>query len=175
VAPEALDELIEALAQLACTDAGHLFEDRKPPQKRAGKLFRRLSAHFIRCMPGGEPQRTLGDQWRALRLSSKLAGGPSMLPEVHPRFPTISLEKLERPLGPLGAELLAPLNRFYEAHAISKRYALSPPGGSLVDSVRRLAFAFPMSLWMLRWLTEGREPTTDDMVQIVVALERGLV
>jgi hypothetical protein len=32
-----------------------------------------------------------------------------------------------------------------------------------------------MSLWMLRWLTDGREPVAEDMVQIVVALERGIV
>ena len=31
-----------------------------------------------------------------------------------------------------------------------------------------------MSLWMLRWRAVDREPAADDMVQIVVALERGL-
>ena len=174
VAPEALPELIEALEQLACSDARHLFQDRKSPAKRTSRLFRRLGAHFIRCVPGGKPMRTLGDQWRVMRLSGQLARGASMLPELHPRFPAIALEQLDRPLGPLGVEVLQPLNRFYQAHAVSKRYALGAPGGSLVDSVRRLAFAFPMSLWMLRWLSKGREPKADDMVQIVVALERGI-
>ncbi len=97
-----------------------------------------------------------------------------MLPELHPRFPVINLERLERPLGPLSADVLQPLNRFYEAHAVSKRYALAKPGGSFVDSVRRLAFAFPMSLWMLRWVADDRAPVEEDMVQIVVALERGI-
>jgi hypothetical protein len=175
VAPEALPELIEALEQLACSDAGHLFQDRKPPAKRTGRLFRRLGAHFIRCVPGGKPMRTFGNQWRVMRLSSQVARGPNLLPELHPRFPAITFEQLERPLGPLGSEVLQPLSRFYQAHAVSKRYALVAPGGSLVDSVRRLAFAFPMSLWMLRWLAANREPTADDMVQIVVALERGIV
>jgi hypothetical protein len=110
-----------------------------------------------------------------MRLSGQLARGASTLPELHPRFPAITLERLERPLGPLGSELLRPLNRFYQAHAVSKRYAVGAPGGSLVDSVRRLAFAFPMSLWMLRWIAANHEPTADDMVQIVVALERGIV
>ena len=109
------------------------------------------------------------------RLSGQLARGPSVLPELHPQFPAIALEQFERPLGPLSADVLRPLDRFYEAHAISKRYALGQPGGSLVDSVRRLAFTFPMSLWMLRWLAHDREPTADDMVQIVVALERAVV
>jgi hypothetical protein len=167
--------LIEALEQLACSDAAHLFQDRKQPAKRTSRLFRRLGAHFIRCVPGGKPTRALGDQWRVMRLSGQLARGASMLPELHPRFPAIALEQLERPLGPLGGEVLQPLNRFYQVHAVSKRYALGAPGGSLVDSVRRLAFAFPMSLWMLRWLAANREPTANDMVQIVVALERGIV
>jgi lysine-N-methylase len=175
VASESLDELVEAMDQLACSDAGHLFQDRKPPTKRTGRLFRRLGAHFIRCVPGGRPTRTLADQWRAMRLSGKLARGESVLPDLHPQFPAIGIDRLERPLGPITADVLRPLDRFYEAYAVSKRYALTSPGASLVDSARRLAFAFPMSLWMLRWLAEGREPTADDMVQIVVALERGLV
>lgn len=175
VGPGALDELIEAMEQLACSDAGHLFQDRQPPAKRTGRLFRRLGAHFIRCVPGGRPTRTLGDQWRVMRLSGQLARGTSILPEIHPRFPAIDMDRLERPIGPLATGVLQPLSRLYEAHAVSKRYALGAPGGSLVDSARRLAFAFPMSLWMLRWLAEGREPAADDMVQIVVALERGIV
>jgi hypothetical protein len=109
-----------------------------------------------------------------MRLSSRLARGPHVLPELHPRFPTIDAERLEQPLGPLSTDVLQPLNRFFEAHALSKRYVLAAPGGSLVDSARRLAFAFPMSLWMLRWLAADREPTSDDIVQIVVALERGV-
>jgi lysine-N-methylase len=175
IAPEALVELIEALEELACSDAGHLFQDRKPPANRTGRLFRRLGTHFIRCVPGGRPTRTLGDQWRVMRLSGQLARGASILPEVHPLFPAIDLDRLERPLGPLRADVLQPPERFYKAHAVSKRYALGAPGGSLVDSARRLAFAFPMSMWMLRWLADGREPVAEDMVQIVVAVERGIV
>ncbi len=44
---------------------------------------------------------------------------------------------------------------------------------SLVDSVRSLVAAFPIGLWLLRWAAHGREPTAQDMVQIVVALDRG--
>jgi hypothetical protein len=175
VASESLGELVEAMEQLACSDAGHLFQDRKPPTKRTGRLFRRLGAHFIRCVPGGRPTRTLADQWRAMRLSGKLAQGGSVLPDLHPRFPAIAMDSLERPLGPVAAEVLRPLDRFYAAHAASKRYALTSPGASLVDSARRLAFAFPISLWMLRWLADGPEPKVEDMVHIVVALERGIV
>ncbi len=75
VRSESLTELIEAMEQLACGDVGHLFQDRQPPSKRTARLFRRLGAHFIRCVPGGRPTRTLGDQWRVMRLSSRMARG----------------------------------------------------------------------------------------------------
>ena len=114
------------------------------------------------------------DQWRAFRLGSRLARGPSMLPAVHPRFPAIKLDELERPLGALRGDVLSPLDRLFETHAASKRYALALPRNSLIDNVRRLTLAFPMALWMLRWLAAGRESEADDMVQIVVAVERGL-
>jgi hypothetical protein len=110
-----------------------------------------------------------------MRLSGQLARGSTTLPDLHPRFPASGIEQLERPLGRLSSEILQPLNRFFETHAMSKRYALTAGSGSLVDSARRLAFTFPMSLWMLRWLAADREPVVDDMVQIVVSLERGLV
>src|SRR5262249_11550148 len=74
----------------------------------------------------------------------------------------------------LPAGMLQPLERFFVAHAVSKRYAIGQPRRSLVDSFWRLAFAFPMSMWMLRWLSAGRDPMADDMVQIVVAIERGI-
>ncbi len=97
-----------------------------------------------------------------------------MLPDLHPRFPTISWERLDRPLGPLSADVLQPLERFFQAHAVSKRYTVGQPGRSFVDSFWRLAFAFPMSLWMMRWLAADRDPAAEDMVQIVVAVERGI-
>ncbi len=175
VGTEALPELIDVLEQAACRDVGHLFQDRQPPSRSTARLFRRLGAHFIRCFPGGRPTRTLSDHWRVLRLSGRLARTTSLLPELHPRFPAVKMDQLERPLGPLTGDVLQPLSRFYESHAVSKRYVLGQPTCSLVDSVRQLTFAFPMSLWMLRWLAVEREPVAEDMVQIVVALERGVM
>ncbi|MEX2169877.1 MAG: hypothetical protein WD851_11250 [Pirellulales bacterium] len=175
VGTEAIADLIAVLEQAASGDVGQLFQDRQPPSRSTARLFRRLGAHFIRCFPGGRPTRTLFDHWRVLRLSGQFARTASLLPEVHPHFPAIRLDRLERPLGPLTSDVLQPLSRFYESHAVSKRYILAQPTCSLVDSVRRLAFTFPIALWMLRWRAVEREPDAEDMVQIVVALERGFV
>jgi lysine-N-methylase len=168
-------ELVLMLEQAASDDVGQLFQDRQPPSRSTARLFRRLGAHFIRCYPGGRPTRTLFDHWRVWQLSGRLARATTRCPELHPRFPAIEVDRLERPLGPLAGEVLQPLCRFYESHAMSKRYVLAQGNGTVVESMRRLVFTFPMALWMLRWLAADREPVAEDMVQIVVALERGFV
>jgi lysine-N-methylase len=172
---ESIAELTRLLEQAASHDVGKLFQDRQPLAPSTARLFRRLGAHFIRCFPGGRPSRTIFDHWRVLRLSGRLARTTTLFPELHPQFPAVEVDRLERPLGPLAADVLQPLSRFYESHAVSKRYILAQPTRPVVDSVRRLVFAFPMALWMLRWLAVDREPVAEDMAQIVVALERGFV
>jgi lysine-N-methylase len=175
VGASALPELIPILEQSAPNEVGAYFQDRQPPTRSTAKLFRRLGAHFIRCVPGGSPMRTWRDHWRAARLSGRLARAQDEHPQLHPQFPAIAAEQLERPLGPLPDDVLRPLDRFFQAHAASQQYALTDPRLPLTTSYRRLAFAFPTALWMLRWLAAERTPTHDDMVSIVVALERGYV
>ena len=174
VGTEAVAELIEVLEQSACGDVGALFQDREPPSSSTARLFRRLGVHFIRCFPGGQPTLRLSDQWKVFRLSGQLARSTRLLPELHPRFPAIQLDQLESPLGPLSENVLKPLTRFYESHAVSKRYALANSSRSVVVSFRQLAFTFPMALWMLRWLAVERQPEREDMIPIVVAIERGI-
>lgn len=174
LAPESVNEVIQAANELSEHELGKLFRDRVAPSTRASKLFRRLGAHFIRCVPGGKPTRTLRDHWNAMRASGRLAKARIMPANLHPRFTAVAAEQLERPLGPLASNVQLPLERFITAHAVSRRYALSQPTWSLVDSARRLAFTFPMAMWLLRWLAGDREPTADDMVEIVVAIERGM-
>jgi lysine-N-methylase len=169
----AVAELVELFEDAAPNEVGELFQDRQPPARSTGRLFRRLGVHFIRCFPGGPPNRTILDHWRAFRLSGRLARATGDLPELHPRFKPISSEQLERPLGPLAEDVLLPLRRFFETHAVSKRYLLAQSKSSLVASIRRLVFTYPMAMWMLRWLSIDCEPTADDMILIVVALERG--
>jgi lysine-N-methylase len=175
LAPESVAGVVQAAEELSEHELGELFRDRVTPDKSAGRLFRRLGAHFIRCVSGGKPTRTLRDHWRAMRASGRLAKAQITPAGLHPRFGAISSELLERSLGPLGYSVLSPLDRFLAAHAVSRRYALSQSTTSLVDSARRLAFMYPMAMWMLRWLAVDREPVVEDMVEIVVALERGMV
>ncbi len=174
LAPDSVNEVIQAANELSELELGELFRDRVAPSTRASKLFRRLGAHFIRCVPGGKPTRTLRDHWNAMRASGRLAKARIMPANLHPRFTAVAAEKLELPLGRLAGNVQLPLERFITAHAVSRRYALSQPTSSLVDNVRRLAVTFPMAMWLLRWLAVDREPTAEDMVEIVVAIERGM-
>jgi hypothetical protein len=107
--------------------------------------------------------------------AGRLARARGRLPALHPRLRAIDADQLERPLGPLHADVLRPLVRFFHAHTASQQYALADPRRPLVASFRTLALTFPMALWMLRWLAANRPPTADDMATIVVALERGYV
>jgi lysine-N-methylase len=175
VGPGAVAELVDVLEQTASNEVGALFQDRQPPRRATARLFRRLGAHFVRCAPGGPPVRTWRERLRSARFGGQLARARGRLPELHPQFPAVAAELLERPLGPLPVEALRPLNRFFEAHAASLMYALADPTAPLVTSFRRLAFAYPMGMWMLRWLAADRPPTADDMATTVVALERGYV
>lgn len=174
LAPESVIEVVRAANELSEHELGELFRDRVAPAKRAGRLFRRLGAHFVRCFPGGTPTRTLRDHWHAMRASGRLANAHTFPADLHPRFAAVAAEQLERSLGPLGNDVLMPLEQFFVAHAVSRRYALSQPTSSLVDSARRLMFMHPMAMWLLRWLAVDRAPTAEDMVEIVVALERGM-
>ncbi len=96
------------------------------------------------------------------------------MPSFHPQFPRLEIDQLERPLGPLPVEVVRPLERFFEAQILCKRFLFNSPRRSLVEGYRCLAFTYPMALWLLRWLTAERTIDVDDMVNIVVALERGL-
>ncbi len=168
-------ELAAVLEQSAPNDVGDLFRVRQPPSRSAARLFRRLGAHFIRCVPGGRPTRTWLDHWRVFRLSGQLARARQPVPELHPAFPAVAADQLERPLGPLADEVLQPLDRFFESQVAAQRFAVNSSHRSLAESFCCLAFTFPMALWMLRWISIGRQPTGEDMIQVVVSLERGIV
>lgn len=174
IKPESVAGVVQAAEELSEHELGELFRDRVAPGKRAAQILRRVGAHFIRCFPGGRPTRTLRDHWHVMRAGGRLAKGPMTPADLHPRFAATETERLERPLGPLSNSVLRPLERFFVAHAVSRRYALAQPTTALVDSARRLALMYPMGMWMLRWLAVDREPTTEDVVGIVVALERGM-
>ncbi len=171
---EALNALIELLAGVATEGAGEYFTDRQPASAAAASLFRQAAAHYVRVHPGFQATNTWGERWRMMWTSLAFTRGRGEVPPVHPEFPAATFDELERPLGALDETVARPLNRFIETHAVSKQYALVGAGGrTLVENFRLLALSFPIAMWLLRWAVGDREPETKDMIDIVVALERG--
>ncbi len=174
VEDQAFYELIQLLENSAAENAGKYFKLREPPASSAASLFRQAGSHYVRLHPGFRASNTWGERWRMMWTSLKFTRGRGEVPAIHPDFPPAAFANLERPLGALPADVARPLNRFLEAHAASKQYAVvGAGGGSLIANFRALALSFPLALWLLRWAVGDRPPTKDDMIHIVVALERG--
>jgi hypothetical protein len=111
--------------------------------------------------------RLLGAAFRFVR-----AAGP--VPDLGCGFPETTFEELERPLGHLGADVLRPLLRYFEASAMAKQYAmLARRNWSLTDGFRGLALSYPAAMWLLRFACGRRPPQADDTVAVVQAIDRG--
>jgi Fe-S-cluster containining protein len=167
-------ELIAILEPTATENAGEWFKDRLMPGGASASLFRQGASHYVRLHPGFQAANTWAERWRMMRTSFTFARGLGDVPAIHPQFPSATFADLDRPLGPLSPEVSRPLERFLEAHAASKQYAVVGHGRkSLTENFRALAMTFPMALYLLRWAIGQRAATPEDMVNIVVALERG--
>lgn len=168
------DELLHSFEELAVENSGEFFRDqRRPPSRGTKVVLRQIGAHFIRSYPGFTFTGSWYESLRILFMSTKFARGKGAVPLVHPEFPPTTFEDLERPLGALDHEVIYPLNRLFETQASSKYYAIVGHNRSLVESFRSLVFLYPIGLWLLRLAIGEREPKASDVVNIVVALERG--
>jgi len=108
------------------------------------------------------------------RTLIRLVTGRGALPDLAPAFLSAKFSDQECLLGALDHSIDFPLARHIEASSASYIYAIADRRGwSVVDSIRGLVATFPLGLWMLRWVSHGRQPTVEDMLQIVVALDRG--
>lgn len=174
VREESWDELLRCLEASAIENSGEFLRDpRQPPARGTQVVIQQIGSHFIRSYPGFTVTSSWRERWQILLMSTKFARGKGTVPPVHPEFPPTTFEDLQRPLGAMDHEVIAPLNRLFETHALSKYYAIVGHKRSLVESFRSLALLYPLGLWLLRLVIGEREPKQDDVVNIVVALERG--
>lgn len=169
-----LAELINTLAQLVPEVSKPFFDDRRPPSSYARMVFRSMGIEFARLHPQFRPTRSWSQRIQLINTFFRLVRGSGLLPEIQPPFPQVRFEQLELPLGLLDPSIDYPLARLIEASSASYIYALADrKGWSVVESIRGLVSLFPVGLWLLRWVSHGRNPTSEDMIQIVVALDRG--
>ena len=169
-----LGDLLDVLESSVAEEVGDLFTSRQPPSSSAAVIFRQTAAEYVRLHPRYHVRPSWGQRIKLAWAAWKMVRGRGELPKLHPQFPAATFEQLEQPLGLLDASLYQPLARFTEATAESWSYALSNRGGwTIVESLRQLAIAYPVGLWLLRWASAGREPNLADMLDIITALDRG--
>jgi hypothetical protein len=169
-----LGDLLGVLESSVADEVGELFTSRQPPSSSAGVIFRQSAAEYVRLHPRCYVRPSWGQRLKLAWAAWKMVRGRGPLPKLHPQFPAATFEQLEEPLGRMDPALYQPLARFIAATAESWSYALSNRGGwSVVESLRQLALAYPVGLWLLRWASAGREPNLADMLDIITALDRG--
>ncbi len=168
-------ELVQMLEAAAPENAADHFRDRerRPPARSTEVLVRQIGVHFARSFPGFPQGSSWGAWWRLLRSSAHFVRGQGNPGELHPAFAAQSFEDLQRPLGALPEEVSRPLTQLFETQAISHQYALISTRESLIQSYRTLALSYAMAMWLLRLVVGSRAPQYEDVVQVVVALQRG--
>lgn len=188
-------ELLAMLEQSVKQEANPLFQDRRPPHWTTQLAFRRVLLDYLRLHPGFPVEATWQGRLRWIQVAFTLALGKGRLPALappqialrskkeHPNATPcgsevmesrVSLEELERSLAGLSRDIWQPLDEYYEAMAMSRRFAVNGrPGWALTDRVRALAMSFPAALALLRLATPGRTPNKEDMAAVVITLDRG--
>ncbi len=166
-------ELVQTLANLAPEESKLLFEDRREPRSYAKIMFRFMAIDCARLHPLCRHQSKWAARFQLMETAFKVVRGTGDSPVIGQVFDKINFADLERPLGVLSSEVYRPLTRLIETTSASYLYAIADRREwSVVESIRGLAILFPVGLWLMRWLAHGRDPAVQDMVNIVVALDR---
>ena len=169
-----LGELIRTLAQIVPEESKPFFQERRRPGNYSRIIFRSIGIEFARLHPRFRAEPSWTQRFELAKSLYRLVRGRGRLPNLNPAFPIAKLENLEEPLSLSNASIEKALTRLIEASSASFTFALCDRRGwSVVESILGLVLMFPVGLWLLRWASHGREPTSEDMVQIAVALDRG--
>lgn len=169
-----LNELLNATESLAYEFAGDEFRDRQPVRTAHAALFRQVAVEYLRLHSAHRVSDSWGARWRLVPIAFRIARGRGTAPRVVEGLPDVTFNDLEEPLGPLPMEVQEPLIRFYQTNVASLQYTLaSRRQWTVCESFQALALAYPVALWLLRWLSHGREPSRDDAIQLVTMLDRG--
>ena len=180
-------ELLRMLEESVPQEAEPLFRDRVPPDAASQFIFRRILLEYLRLHPGFPLKESWQGRLQWAKMALAIARGKGTIPALAPpevalKFrggpascsESVSLAELDRTLAGLHRDILKPLDEYYEAMAISRRFAVNGRRGwPLTDRMRALAASFPAGLAVLRLAAPGRLPNAEDMAAVVVALDRG--
>lgn len=166
-------ELARTLTDLAPDESKMFFEQRQEPKAYSKVMFRLMAIECARLHPKVTHKPRWSSRLQLMRIAFKVVVGRGRTPLIDATFPDTTFESLEQPLGALSLDVYRPLSRLIETNAASTMYAIAERGDwTIVESIRALAVLYPVGLWLLRWIAQERPPTVDDMISIVVALDR---
>jgi lysine-N-methylase len=166
-------ELVSTLEELVPDESKAFFESRTPPNGLAKLMLRQMAIEFARLHPNYRYEGKWYRRFDHSQMSWRFARGVGNTPSLEPVFRSIPFSEIEKPLGAVAPEVDWVLDRFFGASSASGIYAIADRRGwSLVESLRAMVILYPISHWLLRWTTHGRRPELEDMVRLVVALDR---
>lgn len=166
-------ELARTLRDLEPEESKPFFAVQRPPKSYAKILLRRTAMVCARLHPECRHQANWKARAELVQTAWKMVRGQGSIPVFNNVFPKSNFAALEEPLGIQSAQIYEPLTRYIETNSESFLYAIANRSNwSVVESIRGLALLFPVGMWLLRWQSYGREPTVDDMVKVVVMLDR---
>lgn len=169
-----LNELLAVLRTSAVETSGTLFEPRLPPSRSAARWFRQIALEYLRLHPDFLPETSWRERGRLIHAAFAYAWGRGRVPCFRMNFPPATFSELERQLGALPEEVMQPLTRYFERAVVSLRYAMFKGGRwSIVEGFQALTLGFPVALWMLRFACGLRAPEVQDVINLVMMLDRG--
>lgn len=151
-----LDDFLQLVAE-----AGIVETPRDPavvpePSALGRTQFRMLAAQYARRDTFAESQLGWRNRWRLFRAAVRFARGQEMVPPLQEGFVEVPFADLERPFGPLPAEVDEMFTRYFRVkiqglHFFGSAYYDVP----LVEGFQSLALVYPAVLWISRWLAAG--------------------
>jgi lysine-N-methylase len=169
-----LVELLSVLKESAVESSGAFFGDRQSPAGTIARWFRHIALEYMRLYPDFVPETSWGERLRMVRTTLSFLRGKGAVPNLRMELPPANFADLERPLGALPVEVMLPLTRYFERSVVSLRYVMFKGGRfSMIEGFQALALGFPVAMWMLRFVCGPRDPEKQDVVKLVMMLDRG--
>jgi hypothetical protein len=168
-------EMTQAPEETFEKQSAEIFRQPRRPERAARLVFRQILFDYFRLHPRYQVRGTWRERRRLIRAAVGFAWGKGRLTFLDGNFPPASFEGLERPLGAIDEDILAPLQRFFERAAAAKQYLLIGDGSwPLLDCFRALAASHAAAMWLLRLSCGDRPPVLEDVLMSVRAIDRGL-
>ncbi len=168
-------ELFDVFERGATENVGQWFGDRQPPSAATAVLFRQTAGEYSRLHTRSMVRPTWRDRLGVAGVAIKLVRGRGKLPDLIAGFPEVEFSDLERPLGALDPKLIAPLDAFFETMVASWRYTtLGYCNWPMIEGIRAAALSYAVGLWLWRWASGKEGINADELIQIIVCLDRGM-